>query len=160
MPVRRAASSTEASSNGDSDGARLWGAPGISSARLWPNISQRRPWGVGIRTAGMLKSACVLYFAVEEIAQKGANCCDGSEATDLVPIRRERGANDVSGQLKRERRAQPSRDVEPHSPPIRTCHLRRPHDPNDVASGFHHTRGNDDDSNRLGGECDRMSDCM
>ena len=74
------------------------------------------------------------------------------------------GENDVlmmlALELERERRDQPSREVEPDSTPIRTCDVRRAHDPNDVADRFHRTRGDDDDRERLDRECDRMSDRM
>src|SRR5215510_15003461 len=50
------------------------------------------------------------------------------------------------------------RQVEPDSAPIRACDSRRAHDPNGVTDRFHRSRGNDDDRDRLDGECDRMSD--
>src|SRR6185369_6551289 len=158
IPVRRAASSVAISPDDDSDVARLLGAVARCLPLLWADVSQHRSWTSRICGAGMLKSACVLRLAVQEVTQKRPNRGDGAKSTHLFPVRRKRCANDVGGELERERRDQPSREVEPDSTPIRACDSRRAHDSNGVTNRFHRSRGNNDDRDRLNGEGDRMSD--
>src|SRR5215510_12549597 len=109
-----------------------WGRLPRCLPLLWADVAQHRSWTSRICGAGILKSACVLHFAVQEVTQKRPNRGDGAKSTHLLPVRRKRCADDVGGELERERRDQPSREVEPDSAPIRACDSRRAHDPNGV----------------------------
>src|SRR5690349_7380990 len=74
-----------------------------------PRRLLRRPSSCAIE----LQPARVFDLLVEEVAQEGSDSRNRREVTDFVPGRRKRRADEIGGELKRQRRNQPLREVEP-----------------------------------------------